>query len=84
MPNRRSKRKLEEKIARQVAFYNSQVSPEKDLIREVVFVGTADQLKGDVLAIVQDRREGDIPEIPQGCVLSNPIGEGLFDALLSE
>lgn len=82
MSNRRSKKKLEEKIARQVAFRNSEVSPDKDKIREVIFVGTADQLKGDVLAIICDQREGDIPEIPQGCVLANPIGEGLYDVEL--
>lgn len=82
MPNRRSKKKLEEKVARQVAFRNSEVSHDRDKIREVIFVGTPDQLKGDVLAIIRDHREGDIPEIPQGCVLANPIGEGFYDAYL--
>ena len=83
MSNRRSKRKLEEKAARQYAFKHSVRTTGQRMniieVKETVYIGTAEELAGAVLAIVAGERTGMIPEIPQGLILSDSRGEGFYD-----
>lgn len=87
MPNRRNPKKLEEKIARNYVYQHS-ISAcrnnDPDEVRERVFVGTSEEVVGAVLAELKDQRtkgeEGEIPDYPQGLVISDSRGEGFFDS----
>ena len=82
MPNRRSPKKLEEKIARQYAYQHSVTANRnntKEEMRERVFIGTSKDLAEAVLAECKGDRQGAIPDFPQGLVISDSRGEGYFD-----
>jgi hypothetical protein len=62
--------------ARFFCFCNSKFDPEKD---ESVFVGKPEDLKIFVEATVPDVYAGDIPDCPEGLVLTSNRGLGAFD-----
>ena len=80
---KRSKPSKEQRLARKIAFENSFRTQDPDEIKETVFLTKAEFLGGEVLARLRGPREDEIPEIPQGLVLSNGRGEGFFDVNLS-
>lgn len=91
--HKRSKQKLverrekfkqftEEKLARQYVYKHSISACRNnnpDEIRERIFTGTPEDLKGAVLAEVKDKRQGGIPDFPQGLVVGDSRGTGYFD-----
>lgn len=82
MSNRRSKRKLEERLARKYVYQNSTSkcrSNDPDEVREKIFLGNASDVEKYVLAEIKGEREGAIPEYPQGLVFSDNRGCGFFD-----
>lgn len=82
MPHKRSPKKLEERIARQYAYKHSVSACRNnnpDETRERIYTGTPEQLEGAVLSEMQGERNGAIPNIPQGLVISDSRGEGYFD-----
>jgi hypothetical protein len=82
MPNRRSPKKLEERIARQYVYKNS-VSAHRNNdpneLRERIFIGSSDKVREAVLAEVKGERQGEIPEFERGLVISDSRGLGYFD-----
>jgi len=90
MPNRRSQKKLEERIARQYVYKHSKSAcrnNDPDEVRERIYTGTPDEITEHVLAALGElelkeqitvKREP-IPEYPQGLVISDSRGEGFFD-----
>jgi hypothetical protein len=62
--------------ARFFCFCNSKFDPEK---QESIFVGKPEDLKVFVDATVPDAYAADIPDCPEGLVLTNNHGEGAFD-----
>jgi hypothetical protein len=85
MPNRRSPKKLEERIAKQYVYKNS-VSAcrnnDPDEIRERIYTGTPDAVREHVLTECKGERQGVIPDYPQGLIISDSRGEGFFDVCL--
>jgi hypothetical protein len=80
---KRSRESKELRLARKIAFENSFRTQDPDEIKETVFISNSELLGGEVLARLKGEREDEIPEIPQGLVLSNGRGEGFFDVNLS-
>ena len=88
MPNKRSPRKLEERLAKKYVYQNSVVANRnnsRDEVRERIYVGTPDDVVAAVLAeAAGDRSEdGVIPFYPQGLVISDSRGGGFFDVQMS-
>ena len=81
LPHRRSLGKLEEKIARNYCHQHSVHAGYNtpDEIKEIVFVGTSDDVVEEVLSEVGNHRTGEIPDCPEGLVLHNSVGQGAFD-----
>lgn len=82
MANRRSLGILEAKIARNYCYDHSETkhrnnNPEE--ITERIYTGTPEEITGIVLAELQDNRSGEIPEYPQGLVISDSIKQGFFN-----
>jgi hypothetical protein len=85
MPHKRSPKKLEERIARQYVYKHSKSACRNnnpDEVKERIYMGTTDDLREHVLAEIQGERQGEIPEYPQGLVISDSRGEGFFDVHL--
>jgi hypothetical protein len=76
---KRSKESKEQRLARMVAFENSFKTRDPDEIQETIFTSTPDKLVGEVLARLKGEREEEVPECPQGLVLTNHYGLGFFD-----
>jgi len=84
MPNRRSKKKLEERLAKKYVYQHSVTvtrNNDPNEMRERVFTGTSQDLEGYVLAECKGERQGIIPEYPQGLVFSDSRGQGFFDVV---
>ena len=81
MPHKRSPGKLEQKKARSYVFRNLDRPRDPDDPPELVFTGTADDIKEAVLLELKGVRSGEIPEYPQGLVVSDRRGEGYFDVV---
>jgi hypothetical protein len=90
MPNRRSPKKLEERIARQYVYKHSVLANrnnDPNEISERIYTGKEEDIAGEVLAkrkeleiktnAVIDHNE--IPVYPQGLVFTDSRGEGYFD-----
>ncbi len=85
LPHRRSRAKIEEKLAKQYCFAHC-VSRHRnnnaDEIREKVFVCLPEAVTAAVVARMAEfelPRSGEVPECPQGLVLSDSRGGGAFD-----
>lgn len=81
MANRRSVGKLEAKVARNYCHQHSVHAGYHDPTsqKELVFVGTADEVRAEVLAVLGPSRSGEVPDCPQGLVLHSSVGSGEFD-----
>ena len=81
MPHRRSIGKLEEKIARNYCYGHSVHAgrDEPGAVKEIIFVGTADDVVSEVLSEVGEHRSGEIPDYPEGMVMRSSTGQGAFD-----
>ena len=80
---KRSKESKEHRLARIIAFENSFKTQNPNEIKETVFLKNADFLRGETLSRLKGGdREDEIPDCPQGLVLSNDFGEGFFDVRL--
>lgn len=94
MPHRRSKQKLEERLAKRYVYKNSKTvhrCNDPNEVRERIYTGTANDVTAHVLSRIRElevelqkdvRREGVIPDLPQGLVISDGRGEGFFDVQL--
>jgi len=86
MPNRRSPKKLEEKIARQYVYKHSVTAHrnnDPNEVRERIFTGKEKDLTEHVLVEMQgEQRQGIIPDYPTGLVFTDSRGEGFFDVHL--
>lgn len=82
MPHRRSLGALEAKIARNYCYEHSETKHRNnnpDEITERIYTGTSEEINGFVLAELKDNRMGEIPEYPQGLVISDSIKQGFFN-----
>ncbi len=90
MPNKRSIGKLEAKLARNYVYQNSTSAcrnRDPDEVRERIYTGTSEQVVCHVLAEIgrleqknkTNIKRAEIPEYPQGLVISDSKGEGFFD-----
>lgn len=94
MPNRRSPRKLEEKIARQYVYKHSVTvhrNNDPDEVTEKIYKGTSNDITEHVLTTIGEIEvktntkliRGEIPDYPQALVYSDSRGEGFFDVHMS-
>ena len=90
MPHKRSAAKLEERLAKSYCYQNSKKAPQKinpEIIDQYTTKNSEDVSKA-VLARIRElelssgktiNREGEIPDYPQGLVISDSRGLGFFD-----
>jgi hypothetical protein len=76
---KRSQESKEQRLARMIAFENSFKTCNPDEIIETIFTDTPDKVVGEVLSRLRGERETEIPDLPQGLVLTNNYGGGFFD-----
>ncbi len=83
MPNKRSLGKLESRLARKYVYqhciWKKDGLRRNTQITECIFTGTEKAMRETVLAELKDKRSGEIPDYPQGLVISDSRGEGFFD-----
>jgi hypothetical protein len=91
MPHKRSREKLEERLAKQYVYKHSKTAHrfnDPNEIKEKCYIGTEEDITGAVLAKIRKielkcgfelKRETDIPLYPQALVLSDDNLEGWFD-----
>lgn len=87
MSHRRRIGKLEAKIARNYVhqhLFSCNRRNDPDEIREVVFVGSDEELEKTVIAEVRERRTGEIPEYPRGLVVFDSNATGYFNMVKLE
>lgn len=78
MLNYHAVKTLEEQLAQAYCRTHSFHTRDPDEVKETVFVGTPEQLTGEVLAQLGEQRDGIVPDYPQGLVLYSN-GRGAFD-----
>jgi hypothetical protein len=70
---------LEELAANKYVHTHSLRASDSSELREIVYLGTSEEVTGAVLAELQDKRSGEIPLFEQGLVIHDGKGTGAFD-----
>jgi hypothetical protein len=70
---------LEELTANKYVHTHSLRASASHELREIVYLGTSEEVTGAVLAELQDKRSGEIPLFEQGLVIHDGKGTGAFD-----
>ena len=82
MPHKPNPKKLEDRIAKKIAFRNCK-SAKSNLdhtgMREVIYTGEDNKIAGEVLAILKGQDHGELLEVEQGLVLAANNGDGYFE-----